>query len=159
VTSKLIVALRGARPAIAATVMSPTTGAAEPDFARDIRPLLNKHCAECHGGVKQKGSEFGRTQLGENRRGREPNTGRDHHPNAFTIFMAGGGVKRGLVYGETDQIGWEAVRDPVHVNDFQATLLHLFGLDHRSLTYRHGGADKRLTSLTRESHVITDWIA
>ena len=103
------------------------------------------------------GGEFGRTPLGENRRGRKPNTGRDHHPNAFTMFMAGGGVKGGLNYGETDDIGWEPARDPVHVNDFHATLLHLFGLDHLKLTYRHGGADKRLTSLTRESKVIHDW--
>jgi hypothetical protein len=105
------------------------------------------------------GSEFGRTPLGENRRGRKGVTGRDHHPNAFTMFMAGGGVKGGLSYGETDDIGWEPTRDPVHVNDFHATLLHLFGLDHLKLTYRHGGADKRLTSLTRESKVIHDWIA
>ena len=60
-------------------------------------------------------------------------------------------------YGETDDIGWEPARDPVHVNDFHSTLLHLFGLDHLKLTYRHGGADKRLTSLTRESKVIHDW--
>jgi len=105
------------------------------------------------------GSEFGRTPLGENRPGRKGVTGRDHHPNAFTMFMAGGGVKGGLSYGETDDIGWEPARDPVHVNDFHATLLHLFGLDHLKLTYRHGGADKRLTSLTRESKVIHDWIA
>jgi uncharacterized protein (DUF1501 family) len=105
------------------------------------------------------GGEFGRTPLGENRPGRKPNTGRDHHPNAFTMFMAGGGVKAGFNYGETDDIGWEPARDPVHVNDFHATLLHLFGLDHLKLTYRHGGADKRLTSLTRESRVIHDWLA
>jgi len=105
------------------------------------------------------GGEFGRTPLGENRPGRKPNTGRDHHPNAFTMFMAGGGVKAGFNYGETDEIGWEPARDPVHINDFHATLLHLFGLDHLKLTYRHGGADKRLTSLTRESRVIHDWLA
>jgi hypothetical protein len=105
------------------------------------------------------GSEFGRTPLGENRRGRKANTGRDHHPNAFTMFMAGGGVKGGLTYGETDDIGWEPAHNAVHVNDFHATLLHLFGLDHLKLTHRHGGADRRLTSLTRESKVIHDWIA
>lgn len=105
------------------------------------------------------GSEFGRTPLGENRRGRKANTGRDHHPNAFSMFMAGGGVKGGLSFGETDEIGWEPAQDPVHVNDFHATLLHLFGLDHEKLTYRHSGADRRLTSLTRESKVLHDWIA
>lgn len=105
------------------------------------------------------GSEFGRTPLGENRKGRDANTGRDHHPNAFTLFMAGGGSKGGYVHGETDEIGWDVVRDPVHANDFQATLLHLFGLDHTRITYRHQGADQRLTSLTRQSKVITDLLA
>ena len=105
------------------------------------------------------GGEFGRTPLGENRPGRKPNTGRDHHPNAFTMFMAGGGVKPGFNYGETDDIGWEPARNPVHVNDFHATLLHLFGINHLKLTHRHGGADKRLTSLTRESKVIHDLLS
>ena len=101
------------------------------------------------------GAEFGRTPLGENRRGqRKPNTGRDHHPNAFSVFMAGGGVKGGTTYGETDDIGWDVVKDPVHVNDFQATLLHLFGLNHERLTVKHHGADQRLTSITRQSRVI-----
>ena len=97
--------------------------------------------------------------VGENRNGRKANTGRDHHPNAFTLLMAGGGVKGGLTYGETDEIGWQPVRDAVHVNDFQATLLALFGLDHERLTFRHAGTDRRLTSITRQSKVITDWFA
>ncbi len=105
------------------------------------------------------GSEFGRTPLGENRRGRKANTGRDHHPDAFTMFMSGGGSKGGLTYGTTDDIGWAPVDKAVHINDFHATLLHLFGVDHERLTYRHGGADKRLTSITRKSKVIRDWIA
>lgn len=105
------------------------------------------------------GSEFGRTPLGENRPGRKSNTGRDHHPFAFSIFMAGGGVRGGVTYGETDDIGWNIVQDPVHANDFQATLLHLFGLDHERLTYRHRGADQRLTSVTRQSSVIRSVIS
>ena len=105
------------------------------------------------------GSEFGRTPLGENRPGRESNTGRDHHPNAFSIFMAGGGIKGGITYGETDDIGWSVVKDPVHANDFQATLLHLFGMDHQKLTFRHRGADQRLTSITRQSTIIRDLLA
>ena len=105
------------------------------------------------------GAEFGRTPLGENRPGRKANTGRDHHPNAFTMLMAGGGVKGGLTYGTTDEIGWGPVEDPVHVNDFHATLLAMFGLDHQRLTYRHGGLDHRLTSITRKSKVINDWLA
>ena len=103
------------------------------------------------------GSEFGRTPLGENRGGSEMVTGRDHHPFAFSIFMAGGGVKGGQVYGETDEIGWSPVKDPVHVNDFQATLLHLFGLDHLRLTHRFQGRDFRLTDVGGK--VIERWLA
>jgi uncharacterized protein (DUF1501 family) len=103
--------------------------------------------------------EFGRTPLGENRPGRAGVTGRDHHPYAFTTLMAGGGVKPGSVYGRTDELGWNPVVDPVHINDFQATLLHLFGLNHLQLTFRHQGADKRLTNITRESRVIPELLA
>ena len=93
------------------------------------------------------GAEFGRTPLGENRVGREANTGRDHHPFAFSMWMAGGGVKGGQVYGETDPIGWNVAKDGVHVNDFHATMLHQFGLNHEQLTYRHQGRDFRLTDV------------
>jgi len=92
-------------------------------------------------------SEFGRTPLGENRPGFEKVTGRDHHPFAFTVWMAGGGVKGGQVIGETDDIGWGIAKDPVHVNDFHATMLHLFGLNHEKLTYRFQGRDFRLTDV------------
>jgi hypothetical protein len=91
--------------------------------------------------------EFGRTPLGENRPGYKKVTGRDHHPNAFTVLLAGGGVKGGLTYGETDEIGWNVVRDPVHINDLHATILHLFGLDHLRLTHRYQGRDFRLTDV------------
>jgi hypothetical protein len=93
------------------------------------------------------GSEFGRTPLGENRVGRKPNTGRDHHPLAFSLWMAGGGIKGGQVIGETDEIGWNIVKDPIHLNDFHATILHLFGLNHEKLTYRFQGRDFRLTDV------------
>ena len=97
------------------------------------------------------GSEFGRTPLGENRAGfREANTGRDHHPMAFTIWMAGGGTKGGRIIGETDDIGWNIVKDPVHINDLHATLLHLFGLNHLDLTFRYSGRDFRLTDVAGE---------
>ena len=105
------------------------------------------------------GGEFGRTPLGENRPGRGGVTGRDHHPYAFSMFMAGGGTRGGYSHGETDEFGWQPTRDAVHVNDFQATLLHLFGLDHRRLTYRHQGVDHRLTSITRQSEVIQALLA
>jgi len=103
------------------------------------------------------GAEFGRTPLGENRRGRSANTGRDHHPFCFTTLMAGGGVKGGHVYGETDEIGWNTVDKPVHVNDLHATMLHLFGLDHLKLTYRFQGRDFRLTDVGGK--VVEDWLA
>ena len=81
-------------------------------------------------------SEFGRTPLGENRAGYAAVTGRDHHPFGFTLWMAGGGVKGGTILGKTDEIGWNAVEDRVHVNDLHATILQLFGFDHLKLTYR-----------------------
>ena len=92
-------------------------------------------------------SEFGRTPLGENRKGFDKVTGRDHHPFAFSLWCAGGGIPGGQVIGETDDIGWHVTRDPVHVHDLQATFLHLFGIDHRQLTYRHQGRDFRLTDV------------
>ena len=92
-------------------------------------------------------SEFGRTPLGENRPGYASVSGRDHHPFAFSLWMAGGGVKGGQVIGRTDEIGWGVVEDPVHVNDFHATILHLFGLDHLKLNVRFNGLDVRLTNL------------
>jgi uncharacterized protein (DUF1501 family) len=93
------------------------------------------------------GSEFGRTPLGENRKGYAKVTGRDHHPFAFSVWMAGGGIKGGQVLGETDEIGWNIAKDPVHINDFHATLLALFGLEHTRLTYRFQGRDFRLTDV------------
>lgn len=92
-------------------------------------------------------SEFGRTPLGENRSSRDGVTGRDHHPFAFTIWMAGGGVKAGHIHGQTDDIGWGIARDPVHINDLHATILRLFGIDHLRLTYRYQGRDFRLTDV------------
>lgn len=102
------------------------------------------------------GSEFGRTPLGENRRGSSSVTGRDHHPHAFTLLMAGGGIKGGQVYGETDELGWSITKDPVHINDFHATLLSLFGMDHLRLTHRFQGRDFRLTDVA--GRVIPQWV-
>jgi uncharacterized protein (DUF1501 family) len=91
--------------------------------------------------------EFGRTPLGENRKGFGNVTGRDHHPTAFSIWMAGGGIKGGQVLGKTDEIGWNIVQDPIHINDLHATILRLFGLDHLKLTYRFQGRNFRLTDV------------
>ena len=87
------------------------------------------------------GGEFGRTPTAEG------DDGREHHPFGFTMWLAGGGVKSGHVHGATDDYGWHAVQDPVHVHDLHATVLHLMGLDHERLTYRHAGRDWRLTDV------------
>lgn len=92
-------------------------------------------------------SEFGRTPLGENRGGNPNATGRDHHPFAFSIWCAGGGIKGGQTIGRTDEIGWGIEEDPIHIHDLQATLLHLFGINHKQLTYRFQGRDFRLTDV------------
>ncbi|MCU1259203.1 MAG: hypothetical protein JWO80_2088 [Bryobacterales bacterium] len=88
------------------------------------------------------GGEFGRTPMVQG-----GNDGRDHHPNAFTMWMAGGGVKPGVVMGETDELGFNVVRDKVHVHDLHATLLHLLGFDHTKLTYKFQGRNFRLTDV------------
>ncbi len=87
------------------------------------------------------GAEFGRTPTAQGK------NGRDHNPHAFTYWMAGGGVKKGFSYGETDEYGFYARENRVHVHDFHATLLHLLGIDHEKLTYRYGGRDFRLTDV------------
>jgi hypothetical protein len=92
------------------------------------------------------GGEFGRTPMNEERNGSKW-LGRDHHQHAFTVWMAGGGVKRGYTHGVTDDLGYHIVEDGVHVHDFQATILHLLGLDHEKLTYRFQGRDYRLTDV------------
>jgi hypothetical protein len=102
------------------------------------------------------GGEFGRTNYSQGKL-TEDNYGRDHHPRAFTVWMAGGGVRPGLTYGETDEVGYNIVRDPVHVHDFQATVLHLLGLDHERLTFRHQGRRYRLTDV--HGHVVPGLLA
>ena len=91
--------------------------------------------------------EFGRTPLADNHESSGQKPGRDHHPFAFSSWMAGGGVRGGQVVGKTDELGWAPIKDPVHINDFHATLLHLFGLDHLKLSKKFGGFDVRLTNV------------
>ena len=93
------------------------------------------------------GGEFGRTPQGEDRNGL---LGRDHHIDAYSMWMAGGGIKGGQTLGQTDELGYYAIEDRVHVHDFQATLLHLLGLDHLKLTHRFQGRDFRLTDVHGE---------
>ena len=102
------------------------------------------------------GGEFGRTNYCQGNL-RKDNYGRDHHPRCYTIWMAGGGVKPGTVYGKTDELGYNIAENPVHVNDFHATVMHLLGLDHEKLTYKHLGRRYRLTDVAGE--LVKDIIA
>jgi hypothetical protein len=132
-------------------------------FGEDIVEKLPRLCRETDGAVyalltdlKQRGllddtvviwgGEFGRTPMNEARNGSKF-LGRDHHPRAYTMWMAGGGVKPGVTIGRTDDLGYNVVEDPVEVHDLHATLLHLLGLDHEKLTYRFQGRDFRLTDV------------
>jgi len=96
------------------------------------------------------GGEFGRTPFIQGNINDRPRWGRDHHPYAFTTWLAGGGVKPGMSYGESDELAMNVAKDPVHVHDFQATLLHLLGIDHQRLTYRFQGRQFRLTDIHGE---------
>ncbi|MFM8213477.1 MAG: DUF1501 domain-containing protein, partial [Pirellula sp.] len=89
------------------------------------------------------GGEFGRTPMGEIRE----STGRDHHVDAFTMWIAGGGIKPGMIHGATDELGFSVTDGLVHVHDLHATILHLLGIDHQKLTYRFQGRDYRLTDV------------
>jgi uncharacterized protein (DUF1501 family) len=95
------------------------------------------------------GGEFGRTPMVEIRKVSDPdNAGRDHHPLAYTMWMAGGGIKGGQVVGKTDELGFNIVEDKVHIHDLQATVLNRLGFDHTHLTYRYMGRDFRLTDVS-----------
>lgn len=98
------------------------------------------------------GGEFGRTPMVQG-----GNDGRDHHPNAFTMWLAGGGVKPGLVMGESDELGFNVIKDKVHVHDLHATMLHMLGFDHTKLTFRFQGRDFRLTDV--QGNVIQKLLA
>ncbi|HSI33152.1 MAG TPA: DUF1501 domain-containing protein, partial [Tepidisphaeraceae bacterium] len=103
------------------------------------------------------GGEFGRTPMVETNAALGRSQGRDHHPNAYTMWMAGGGFKAGITHGQTDDLGFHVVDKPVHVHDLQATILHCLGLDHERLTYRYQGRDFRLTDV--HGHVVKDVLA
>jgi hypothetical protein len=102
------------------------------------------------------GGEFGRTNYSQGTL-TSTNYGRDHHPRCFTIWMAGAGVKKGFSYGQTDDFGYNIIKDPVHVHDFQATMMHLLGFDHEQLTFKHQGRRYRLTDV--HGHVKHDILA
>ena len=92
------------------------------------------------------GGEFGRTVYSQGKLTQE-SFGRDHHPRCFTLWVAGGGIRKGTTYGETDELGYNTAHNPVHIHDFQATILHLLGIDHERLTFRHQGRRYRLTDV------------
>ena len=99
------------------------------------------------------GGEFGRTNYCQGKLTKD-NYGRDHHPYCFSMWIAGAGIKPGISYGETDELGYNIIKNPVHVHDFQATLLHLMGMDHERFTFKHQGRRYRLTDV--HGHVVKD---
>ena len=103
------------------------------------------------------GGEFGRTIYSQGKLSKN-NHGRDHHGRCFTYWMAGGGVKQGFEYGKTDEYAYNIVENPVHINDFNATVLHLLGIDHEKFSIKHQGLDMRLTGVEPRK-VIHDIIA
>ena len=105
------------------------------------------------------GGEFGRTSMRENRSGQVTKfTGRDHHPGAFTMWMAGGGIKPGITHGQTDDLGYEIVKDPVEIRDLHATMLYVLGFDHHKLNYLFQGLDQKLTSV-KPARVVSEILA
>jgi uncharacterized protein (DUF1501 family) len=123
-----------------------------PDQCRDV----DQPCAALIQDLKQRGmfedtliiwgGEFGRTIYTQGNLTKE-NYGRDHHPRCFTMWMAGGGSKGGAIYGETDDFSYNIGRDPLHISEFHATVLHLLGFNHERLTFKHQGLDGRLTGV------------
>ncbi|MEM0926407.1 MAG: DUF1501 domain-containing protein [Planctomycetota bacterium] len=134
-----------------------------PDQCRDV----DRPCYALLEDLKQRGmlddtlviwgGEFGRTIYTQGRLSRE-NYGRDHHPRCFTMWMAGGGAKGGAIYGETDEFSYNIVKDPIHIRDFHATVLHLLGFDHERFTYKFQGLDQKLTGV-EPAHIIPELIA
>ena len=100
------------------------------------------------------GGEFGRTVYCQGELTAD-DYGRDHHPRCFSVWLAGGGIRPGIVYGETDDFGYNVVRDPVHVRDLHATVLHLFGLDPNTLTFDHAGLDEKLVGNDAPALVVS----
>jgi arylsulfatase A-like enzyme len=103
------------------------------------------------------GGEFGRTVYSQGK-ATETTYGRDHHPRCYSVWLAGGGIKPGVVYGETDDFSYNIVKDPVHVSDLHATFLHCLGIDHRRLSAQYQGLDVRLTGV-EERHVVKALLA
>jgi hypothetical protein len=144
------------------------------DAHSDVAGNLKKNCGETDQAaaalvrdLKQRGlldetlviwgGEFGRTPMVESNPALGRSLGRDHHPQAFTMWLAGGGIRPGFTYGATDDLGFHVVQDPVHVHDLQATILYLMGFDHEQLIYHHSGRDFRLTDV--HGQIVQDILA
>jgi hypothetical protein len=137
-----------------------------PGSIRQLAPMADQPCAGLIKDLKQRGllddtlvvwgGEFGRTVYSQGTLTND-NYGRDHHPRCFTMWMAGGGVKPGVVYGETDDFSYNAIENPVHIHDLNATILNQLGIDHERLTYRFQGRDFRLTDV--HGKVVKDILA
>ena len=144
------------------------------DAHSDVSGNLKKNCGATDQGaaalvadLKQRGmldetlviwgGEFGRTPMVETNTALGRSLGRDHHPQAYTMWLAGGGIRPGLTYGKTDDLGFHVAENPVHTHDLQATILHVLGLDHEKLTFRHAGRDFRLTDV--HGQVVKDILA
>jgi hypothetical protein len=103
------------------------------------------------------GGEFGRTIYCQGKL-TEKDYGRDHHPRCFTMWMAGGGIKPGISYGQTDEMSYNIVENPVHIHDFHATILHQLGINHEELVFKYQGLDQKLTGV-EPAKVVTDVLA
>ncbi len=114
-------------------------------FERFVRPTIIGECIECHSSSEASGG-LSLESVELNNDG-QSKLGRDHNHYGFSVWMAGGGIKGGVVHGATDELGFKAVDQPTSVHDFHATILHLLGLDHERLTYRYAGRDFRLTDV------------
>ena len=144
---------------------------AHSDVAGNLRRncgVTDQACAALIKDLKQRGlldetliiwnGEFGRTPMIESNAAIGRTSGRDHHPQAFSIWMAGGGIKRGMTYGATDELGFHAVENPVNVRDIHATVLHLLGIDHKRLTFDYQGLPFRLSGV-EEANVLQGILA
>jgi len=137
-----------------------------PGSIRQLAPVADQASAALVKDLKQRGmlddtlviwgGEFGRTIYSQGTLTKD-NYGRDHHPRCFTMWMAGGGMKPGITYGQTDDFSYNVAENPVHVHDLNATILHLLGIDHQRLTYRFQGRDFRLTDV--HGTVVKDILA
>ena len=140
------------RPPLKCSRLKPgtSTGLLGPDSGPQGEGALRRHSGHL-------GGEFGRTIYSQGLL-TPTNYGRDHHPRCYSLWMAGGGIKGGVVHGETDDFSYNIVKDPVHIRDYQATILRLFGIDHERFTYRHQGLDAKLTGV-EPAHVVKELLA